>query len=233
MAIKKIGIVGYEEKCGNYIQTLTQVGVSVRFLKDGDSGANLDGLVIPGGGDINPARFGQPDLGSSDVDNDLDEKQLKAVDTFVSAGRPILGICRGMQVLNVYFGGTLIQHLKNWKLHTSENQDLIHATKALPGSWLEKLYGPDFFVNSRHHQAVGKLGKGLMPVQYAVNRRADFFTDILNDGICSGEIVVEGLKHQTLPVYGVQWHPERMCGRFKRRDTVNGMEIFRYFKEII
>ena len=51
MAIKKIGIVGYEEKCGNYIQALTQVGVSVRFLKDGDSGANLDGLVIPGGGE--------------------------------------------------------------------------------------------------------------------------------------------------------------------------------------
>lgn len=233
MNIKKIGIAGYEEKCGNYIQALTQAGASVRFLEDGDSGADLDGLVIPGGGDINPKIFGQPNLGSSEIDDALDEKQLWAVDTFVRTGRPVLGICRGMQVLNVYFGGTLIQHLKNWEFHTSPNQDLIHATKALPGSWLEKLYGSDFFVNSRHHQAVGKLGKGLIPVQYAASGVPSFFGAPPGDDMGVMEPVVEGFWHEGLPVYGIQWHPERMCGCFKRKDTVDGLEIFRYFIGIV
>ena len=77
----------------------------------------VDGLVLTGGVDVDPARYGQENVACGETDEALDALQLAAVDAFVKAGRPVFGTCRGHQLLNVYFGGTLIQHLPQSPRH--------------------------------------------------------------------------------------------------------------------
>ena len=109
-----------------------------------------------------------------------------------------------MQLLNIFFGGDIIQNLPSYEKHQYDQQDQVHETIALKGSVLHHLYGDRFHVNSAHHQGVDLPGQGICYIQY-----------------CSDD-VVEGLVHTYLPVIGVQWHPERMCFHNKRKDTVDG-----------
>ena len=150
-----------------------------------------DALLLTGGHDLSPALYGEDTdelCGAVDAWRDCLEKEL--MDEFIRAGKPIFGVCRGHQFINVYFGGTLYQDL--------ENAGICHPPKphevgALPGSDLSALFGESFRVNSFHHQAVKRLGEGLKATAF------------------SGEIV-EAMVHQSLPVRSVQWHPERMTG---------------------
>ena len=178
----------------------------------------FDGLLLPGGGDIHPSRFGQEDCGSRNISEVLDELQLNVLDAFVKAGKPVLGICRGIQVINVYFGGTLIQDLPDASFHIGEDEepDRVHSCTVREGSWLAELYGTSFLHNSIHHQAVGRLGEG-----------------IVADSYCPDDGVVEALHHTSLPVYGLQWHPERMCLSLKREDTVDGLPVMQYFGSLV
>lgn len=173
-----------------------------------------DGLLIPGGGDVNPARYGQENQGSIMIMDALDELQFAMLDDFVKSGKPVLGICRGHQVINVYFGGTLIQHLPTAFRHFREldEPDKVHRCVAGEGSWLAELYGTEFAHNSAHHQAVDRPGKGLVI-----------------DSFCLEDGTVEALHHVTLPIYSVQWHPERMCLALEREDTVNGLPVLQFF----
>lgn len=175
---------------------------------------NFDGLLLPGGWDIDPARYGRENKGSVHIMKDLDDLQLSIMDEFVKAGKPVLGICRGHQLINVYFGGTLIQHLETSFRHArgDDAQDKIHGCVAEEGSWLEQLYGTEFVHNSAHHQAVELPGKGLVI-----------------DSRCAEDGTVEAMHHETLPVYSVQWHPERLSLDWAREDAVNGIKIFEYF----
>ena len=174
----------------------------------------MDALVLPGGGDIDPRAYGEENHGSVSVDPWTDSLQFRLLDDFVRAGKPVLGICRGMQVINVFFGGTLIQDLESGFVHMLNPRctDQVHMCEAVEGSWIEKLYGKSFFHNSNHHQAVGKPGRGLVV-----------------DGRCPVDSVIESLHHSSLPIYAVQWHPERMCLNHARTDTVDGLKIFRFF----
>lgn len=176
-----------------------------------------DGLLIPGGGDINPIRYGQENQGSIMIMDELDKLQFSMLDDFVKSGKPVLGICRGHQVINVYFGGTLVQHLPTAFRHFRklDEPDKVHRCMAREESWLAKLYGTEFPHNSAHHQAVATPGKGLIIDSYC-----------LEDG------TVESMHHGQLPVYSVQWHPERMCLELERSDTVNGLPIFQFFCKI-
>lgn len=173
-----------------------------------------DGLLIPGGGDINPRRYGQENRGSTMIIDALDELQFAVLDDFVKSGKPILGICRGHQVINVYFGGTLIQHLPTAFRHSREldEPDKVHQCIAEENSWLAKLYGTEFFHNSAHHQAVDRPGEGLVI-----------------DSHCLEDGTVEAMHHSSLPIYSVQWHPERMCLALEREDTVNGISVMQFF----
>jgi putative glutamine amidotransferase len=175
---------------------------------------SYDGLLLPGGWDINPARYGQENAGSKEIVDALDELQLSMLDRFVKTGRPVLGICRGCQLINVYFGGTLIQHLPNAYRHfcDEEQKDRVHNCIAAEDSWLAELYGTVFPHNSAHHQAVDRPGE-----------------ELVIDSYCLEDGTVEALHHQSLPVYGVQWHPERMCLELEREDTVDGFAVFQYF----
>ena len=173
--------------------------------------AGYGGLILAGGGDLDPALFGRPNRGSRDIDRARDRAELALLDAFLGAGRPVLAICRGQQVANVWAGGDLIQDLGPALVVRHQRQgDAVHPAAACPGSLLHRLYGPRFAVNSNHHQGVGRVGRGL-----AVTARSP-------DG------VAEALEHESLPLVCVQFHPERMTGALARRDTVDGGALFRW-----
>jgi putative glutamine amidotransferase len=149
--------------------------------------ARFDGVLLPGGGDLDPARYGEEPGPQAEPpvphDDDLDLGVARAV---LELGLPALAICRGMQVLNVALGGTLVQHLAPGAV---EHRDSLHDVTAT--GWLREVAGRDRFrVSSYHHQAVDRLGSGLRVVG-----RAD-------DGC------VEALAHQAGNVLAGQWHPE-------------------------
>lgn len=177
---------------------------------------SCDGLLLCGGGDIESTLFGQEDRGSHPPDRARDRAELALFRAFYRAGKPILGICRGMQLINVALGGTLIQDLppEQRVFHTSPNGDTIHTIRTLEGSLLYEQYGPLASVNSAHHQAVDRLGKGLRAIAWAE----------------SG--VAEAIDLSGYPLLGLQFHPERMSFDRCRPDTADGAPIFSWFIEM-
>ena len=211
----KIAIPGRDGDVIDYSMAIMQLGAQPVVIWDEYDPADFDGLLLPGGLDIDPSRYGQADIACGLIDAELDEIQFQAADRFIQAGIPVLGICRGHQLLNVYFGGTLVQHLATADAHMKlDNQDNVHATSADEEGFLASIYGTEFAVNSAHHQAVDQLAEGMRAVQWA------------EDG------TIEAMQHQSLPVYSVQWHPERMCFDYQRADTVDGGKLLAYFLEI-
>ena len=158
----------------------------------------IDGLVLSGGADVDPARYGQdrsPACGT--VEDERDAWELALVDVALTAGVPIFGICRGIQVLNVALGGTLIQHLgadtgDGHPRFDVPRDKTVHSVKFEPGTLAAALYGTEVQVNSLHHQAVDELGKGLV----ASGRSPDG--------------TVEALELPDSAVFAVQWHPEML-----------------------
>ena len=198
----------------NYLHALTMTGARGEAGRD-FSADQYDGLLLPGGCDVNPARYGKEPIPQEITDDDQDALQFDVLARFLEARKPVLGICRGHQLLNVAFGGTLIQHLPGAEKHMSlpSGEDNVHPVHAEQGSFLYRIYGSDFRVNSSHHQGIELPGKGLHPVLHS------------EDG------VIEAIEHDSLPVWGVQWHPERMCFLHQRDDTEDGSLIFRFFLE--
>ena len=144
---------------------------------------------LPGGGDLSPMLYGQTDIACRGFDPARDALEMDLLNLFTSAHRPVLGVCRGMQSVNVFFGGTLVQDLPG---HSSvHGSDRLHSVTAAP-SLLRRLYGERCVVNSSHHQSIDRFGAGLEALQWAP------------DG------TVEALRHRTLPILCVQWHPERL-----------------------
>jgi putative glutamine amidotransferase len=153
----------------------------------------VDALLLTGGPDISPARYGQPrDPRSHQADDLRDEFELALIGAAHAAGLPILGVCRGMQMINIAFGGTLAQHVEDHLL-TDGAADSIQPITVEPGSRLHAAL-PDhaLAVNSLHHQAVATLGEDLTVTARAL------------DG------TVEALEHLSAPILGVQWHPEKL-----------------------
>jgi len=161
----------------------------------------LDGVLLTGGGDIDPARFGEDRHASvAEVSDARDTLELELTERAVTQKRPLLAICRGIQVLNVALGGTLYQDIPSdpgspIEHSQKERRDRpTHAVKVLgEGTRLGEILGAlELEVNSFHHQAVKRLGRGLREVAWA------------RDGIIEG---VE-LPGAEAFVVGVQWHPE-------------------------
>ena len=211
--MKTIFLYGEEEKLTNYTQALKAAGARWVCSLDLEDSRPCDGLLLPGGGDIAPARYGQEDRGSGPPDLVRDQAELDLIARFLQAGKPMLGICRGMQALNVALGGTLIQDLPTAPDHkaSEETGDSVHPVTAAPGSFLHKLYGARFSVNSAHHQAADCLGEGLLPAAQAP------------DG------VLEAMECLERKILATQFHPERMTGARRRTDTVDGGAVFRFF----
>jgi putative glutamine amidotransferase len=156
----------------------------------------VDGLVLSGGDDVDPRAYGRA-LGASvhPVDPLRDELELGLLSAMLELEKPVLGICRGAQLINVAFGGTLVADLPPdaGESHASYDHPRDHRRHAVhldPGTRGHDLYGPEIWVNSFHHQAVERPGRGVTVSGRAV------------DG------VAEMIEVADLPVLGVQWHPE-------------------------
>lgn len=155
------------------------------------------GLLLMGGTDVNPQRYGESAQPETDQpDNERDEVELQLIHDAIEKDLPILAICRGLQILNVYHGGTLIQHLSSAERHDPESGNPalpVHAVMIEPGSLLLDIAGTSYWqVNSRHHQAAAEIGAGLR-----VSARDS------EDG------TLEALERPDKRfVVAVQWHPE-------------------------
>ena len=209
--MKKILIAGKENATENYVDVLKYLGAEPVVTLHPESVYSFDGLVLPGGGDICPSYFDQPVIDTRIVDPDLDRLQFHILYQFLHTHKPILGICKGMQLINVFFGGDIKQHVEKECLHQWNGKDQWHRTSAKKASILYKLYGSEFNVNSAHHQSIDTTGQDLKIIQNS------------SDGI------PEAISHEFLPILGVQWHPERMCLSHKKSDAVSGTAIFRWY----
>ena len=209
--MKKILIAGEPDKTTNYENAIRGLGAVPITSLHVPSPCDYDGLILPGGGDIDPRLFGQLPNGTRDYDPKLDRLQLAILKAFIQDKKPVLGICKGMQLINIYFGGDMCQHLSCSATHEYIGQDQVHVTRICKGTLLEKLYGEECRVNNAHHQGVDMPGRGIV------------YTQLASDG------TVEGLEHKYLPVIGVQWHPERLCFMHKRTDAVDGSVLLQCF----
>jgi putative glutamine amidotransferase len=166
----------------------------------------LDGLVLTGGGDIEPARFGEAAHPTVyEVSPARDDLEIGLTRRAVAEAVPLFAICRGIQVLNVALGGTLVQDIPSAipdalaHSQTAPRDEPTHPVKVMgEGTRLGRVLGAlEVDVNSLHHQALGRLGEGLRDVAWAP------------DGVIEG---VELASDERF-VLGVQWHPEELVGR--------------------
>lgn len=179
-----------------------------------DLNMDYDGLILCGGNDLDPSFYGQEICGSVDIDRPRDDAEWAYLTEFLKTGKPIMGVCRGFQLLNAYFGGDLIQHLDSVGVHRGSLEHYpVHPVRSVENSFLRRMYGEEFSVNSCHHQGIKTLGKGLIPTAFA------------------GDLV-EAFEHESLPIFAVQWHPEKMCYGMRRDDACDGAPLFEYFLKL-
>lgn len=195
MSTPMIAIVGRADAVYNYESALRRLEIPYMTTLSAEEASLASRLLLPGGGDITPAFFGQHNCGSHNIDTELDIIQLQTLSFFMEQKKPVLGICKGLQLINVHLGGTITQHIDTADHHKwigKDQQHYVYHSGLDRTDFFYQLYGTSAQVNSAHHQAVDRLGSGLA----AVCR--------------SGDGVIEGIMHMSLPVIAVQWHPERI-----------------------
>ena len=170
----------------------------------------LGAVIVIGGLDYPPELYGEALHPKTELAHERRVKgDFSLLETALELEKPLLGICAGMQLLNVFFGGALIQHIPELDTHYGEKQ---HPVEILGGRWLPRIYGEGrITVNSNHHQAAdpNRIGAGLKVVAQA------------EDGM------VEALEHDSEQmVLGIQWHPERMA------DSALGGAVFRFLVKL-
>ncbi len=181
----------------NYKTALKNVNVDYVFSKDVSLSSSCNALLLTGGGNIIPYLYGQPKDLTQNYDAETDLAEAYLLRQFVIKKQTVVGICKGMQVINVFFGGTL----KATKTcHFVENKDILHPVILTDDSFLKTAFTNTFIVNSCHKEEVDIVPKTL--VVSAISKNGN---------------VVEALRHKTLPIYGVQFHPERMGNFFSNR----------------
>ena len=158
----------------------------------------LDGLLLTGGGDVDPGRYGaQPHPATSRVSGPRDAAELEVLGAAAAAGKPVLGVCRGMQLLNVARGGTLCQHLGDGAGHTPAPGTFgSHPVRIAAGTRLAGILGANgagVDVPTAHHQAIDRLGDGLVATAWA----EDGVVEAVERSDAGGPFLV-----------AVQWHPE-------------------------
>lgn len=203
----------------NYAENIKRAGGLPILAVNNDSAeeyADLaDGLLLSGGKDVATDLYGQKqEFDFVITDPQRDDLEWKLIKAFIDRKKPIFGICRGIQVLNVYFGGTLWQDIPA-QLGGDHSKGVCHPVSLKEDSILGKLYGTSLEVNSYHHQALDKLGDGLAATAWADS---------------NGHSIVEAVEHESLPIWSVQWHPERMTGPVTNpAQCEDSLPMFEYF----
>ena len=186
------------------------------LVLEGEGSAALavaaSGLILTGGVDLSPETYGQArEAATQEPDPERDAMEMALIDAFLSLRKPILGICRGCQVLNARFGGDLWQDIP-LRFGADHGGGARHPVEIEPRSALGSLFGQRAVVNSYHHQALRRLGEGLRPVAIARAGR---------------ELIVEAFEHEAFPLIGVQWHPERSLAEGGEETCM--LALFRHF----
>jgi putative glutamine amidotransferase len=211
----RIGVTRWEDVPGEavdrYWTRVTESGAEVIDFSEQTAPAapaltsTLDALLLTGGIDVDPAVYGAAERHPKvrEVSRERDEFEIGCLRAALERDIPVLAICRGHQLLNVAFGGSLVQHIESGE-HRAD-----YRTEGYPSRWHDLLIEPDtrlaaslgasrLEINSRHHQAVtaGTLAPGLRPVAWAADHGRD---------------LIEGIESESHAwVVGVQWHPERL-----------------------
>ncbi len=189
-------------------------GLPLLVFEGEDSAALASGLILTGGVDLSPETYGQArEAATQEPDPERDAVEMALIDAFLSQRKPILGICRGCQVLNARFGGDLWQDIP-LKFGADHGGGTRHPVEIEPRSALGSLFGPRAVVNSYHHQALRELGEGLKPTATARAGEA---------------LIVEAFEHEAYPLIGVQWHPERSLAEGGEETCM--LALFRHFAE--
>jgi len=215
------GWVTAEDNYEEYLTAVEKLGAKGFLSVDPQKLAEADGLILPGSGqDMNPKLWGEKDICSNDINDRLDEAQWELLELARQQGKPVLGICRGMQFINVFYGGTLIQDLPCAAAHKHEKgePERFHPVLYLPGNPLYDLFGEVSEVNTRHHQGAGLIGAGLETAA------------LWNDGEDS---VAEAVWHDADRMLGVQWHPERMYLYGDENQQKDGEKLLRWWLSLI
>ena len=207
----------------NYCNAIIQAGglPLISALADAEEYAELaDGIVFTGSNcDISPSLYGQENRKSENCTTALDDMELKLFDAFSKRNKPILGICRGIQIINVALGGTLVQdipeEIPRLTVHHKiyQKDTLSHPVNAQTGSLFHQLFGREFVTNSYHHQAVLNCGAGLIPT------------------VRTEEGIIEAVEHESKPIFAVQWHPERAIGQ-EQQALTDMRPLFRHFVDL-
>ena len=176
------------------VLALEALGLEAVQSMEAEDLEGCSGLILPGGvPDVDPARYGEPLAGSLDVTPELDEQYFSVLARAVEQNLPVLGICRGIQVMNAVLGGDLYQDIKPFEhLPHNDHWAKVHTVTVRRGTLLSRILGQDtVLVNSQHHQAVDRVAPGFT------------LAALSEDGI------VEAIeKPDARFCLGVQWHPE-------------------------
>ena len=215
MEIKKrpiIGIPGWktdENTFGvpiSYMRYIMFFGIPRVLTMEEEVDHDLDLLIIPGGADVDTLRYGQmPHFYTSRPDPVKEYFDTVIMPKYIDAGIPLFGICRGIQTIAVHFGAQLIQNVIDHKSNTADRSEGVHGVDMLPSSFKEEFlkycaeerYNTNIKVNSLHHQCVS-------------NRDLPDCLEILGIFPHKNHPTIEVIRHKTLPIYAVQYHPEEL-----------------------
>ena len=163
----------------------------------------LDGVIITGGADIDPSFYHQENIACGAFDSVIDQTDINIYEAFKELGKPVFGICRGLQIINIAEGGTLNQDIPSANPKNIEHNQLnanppldfhkfYHDVDIVEDSKLFSIMGNHYHVNSTHHQSIDKLGEGLRITAYSTD-----------------DNIIEAIESDL--VFAVQWHPERLA----------------------
>ena len=180
---------------------------------------HLDGVLVSGGIDVDPELYGEPPVPETSAPNHWrDELEMYLIPLCIARDIPLLGICRGIQAINVALGGSLIQDVptrfgvKHWRKRMPGESPYMHTVHVLPGNMLYEITGGDIPVNSYHHQCIDRLAKPLTATAYAPE----------------GFIEAVEMTDTDRFLMAVQWHPE-----ITREDDEYSMGLFRRFERAV